>query len=145
MSKKHIKCHLLYIYITYNGRRGLQSTVSNGGVHFACFKCFKMSFISSVPDYPLPRSNLGCFYFASGTFQKAYEIFLKMLFNSPNKELQNEPKLVYEIFNGKKLYIKNAQNRPLPPRLTIFINCNICCLSNKRRIFFGFLYFARKF
>jgi hypothetical protein len=29
--------------------------------------------------------------------------------------------------------------------LTIFINCNICCLSNKRRIFFGFLYFARKF
>jgi hypothetical protein len=47
----------------------------------------KLSFIASVLDYPVPRGNLGRFYFASGASRKAYEIFLKMPYNSPCKEL----------------------------------------------------------
>ena len=35
----------------------------------------KLSFISSVPNYPVLRGNSGRFYFASGALQIAYGIF----------------------------------------------------------------------
>jgi hypothetical protein len=47
----------------------------------------KLSFISSVLDYPVSRGNSGRFYLASGTSHIAYGLFLKMPFDSPCKEL----------------------------------------------------------
>jgi hypothetical protein len=45
----------------------------------------KSSFISSVPDYPVPRDNSGYFYFTSDTLLIAYGIYLEMLFDSLHK------------------------------------------------------------
>jgi hypothetical protein len=44
---------------------------------------------------------------------------LEMPFDSPWIKHENEPKIVNEMFHGKKLFSKNAQNRPLLSCLTV--------------------------
>jgi hypothetical protein len=43
----------------------------------------KLSFISSVPYYPVTRVGSGGFYLASGILQTAYGIFSEMPYDSP--------------------------------------------------------------
>ena len=45
--------------------------------------------------------------------------FFEMPYDSPRKGLLIEPKLIFDMFHGKKLLTKNAQNRLLLPRLMV--------------------------
>jgi hypothetical protein len=68
----------------------------------------KLSFISSVPDNPIPRAiSRQFFYFWYLT--KSTWNFSEMPCNSLHKDPQNEPKLVCEIFLVKKLSTKTKE------------------------------------
>jgi hypothetical protein len=90
MKKKQVKITENVIYFTSTSTKEEEDfrvllVLDEYSLHAS--NILKFSFISSVPDYHILRSNLRRFYFASGTLWIAYEIFSVMPLDSDLKEL----------------------------------------------------------